>query len=303
VVPCVDGAEEERLKASLCKEANILCGADATVYELDPTSGRPFANVMRMRSAKIRDFVRVGEWAPNFEQVLYDDLLEMGADGVQDWLDQLARKHNIPRRPRQAAANTWDHLLQGLGKRLAKTFYYQGHCDSGGDSGGDSSSSSSSSDSPCGQQRATSGLCDFEACLSASELSTINSGLDPEAERLVGVRLVQSPPRVVQNCTCRSTRYFKGVKIPNADAHSAWQVDPKESLVRQSSSSSSEGGRSAAAAATKSHSGFDPCEKLQQIRSSSLGQAEGTWTRLRPAHERLWARLGCDGGGRSGGAH
>ena len=49
-------------------------------YELNPDTHRPFANILRMRSAKIKNFRNMQAWMPNVAHVRFEELL---ADGGQ----------------------------------------------------------------------------------------------------------------------------------------------------------------------------------------------------------------------------
>lgn len=59
-------------------------------YELNPDTNRPFANVIRMRSAKIKNFRNIQKWAPNVVKVRFEELIADGGRGSLSWIYELS---------------------------------------------------------------------------------------------------------------------------------------------------------------------------------------------------------------------
>eukprot|EP00613_Pedinella_sp_CCMP2098_P026079 CAMPEP_0171705316 /NCGR_PEP_ID=MMETSP0991-20121206/13126_1 /TAXON_ID=483369 /ORGANISM="non described non described, Strain CCMP2098" /LENGTH=661 /DNA_ID=CAMNT_0012294841 /DNA_START=41 /DNA_END=2027 /DNA_ORIENTATION=- len=64
-------------------------------YELNPDTQRPFANLVRMRSAKIKNFKNMQTWMPNVDHIRFEELLNDGGQGALDWLERVADKWGL----------------------------------------------------------------------------------------------------------------------------------------------------------------------------------------------------------------
>ena len=63
------------------------------LHERDPQTGSRFANVIRMRSAKIRDWESLREKAKNTAYITYEELL----DNPQRFIAEISEKFHVPR--------------------------------------------------------------------------------------------------------------------------------------------------------------------------------------------------------------
>eukprot|EP00752_Nemacystus_decipiens_P001324 g1314.t1 len=107
---------------------------DASIYELDP-EGQTYGNVYELRKAKIRDFNAVKLWAPYYEKILYEDMLE--GDGLKVWLKSLETIYGL-------SGNYKSVPNQELAKKMSTSrlymFYMNSnncvpHCRMGGSAG------------------------------------------------------------------------------------------------------------------------------------------------------------------------
>lgn len=64
-------------------------------YELNPDTQRPFANILRMRSAKIKNFRNLNTWMPNVASVRFEELLADGGQGSISWLYELSERWGL----------------------------------------------------------------------------------------------------------------------------------------------------------------------------------------------------------------
>ena len=67
-------------------------------YELNPDTSRPFANVIRLRSAKIKNFRNIQKFAPNVIHIRFEELLQDAGQGSLAWLEDLSKSWKLQRK-------------------------------------------------------------------------------------------------------------------------------------------------------------------------------------------------------------
>ena len=93
VLPCVSDKRIGRYLEAVRKPRGLM-----PVYEM-ADDGRPFKNVLALRTAKLRDFRAVATWAPRMEPVLHDALVAHPL-AVARWLQSIESKYGLRRRRR-----------------------------------------------------------------------------------------------------------------------------------------------------------------------------------------------------------
>lgn len=80
-----------------CPESpNFRSEYNPPFYELDPMTGRPFPNIMRLRSAKVRNFKLLGTWLMAVEHVRTEELISDHGRRALKWLLAFAQRWDIP---------------------------------------------------------------------------------------------------------------------------------------------------------------------------------------------------------------
>jgi len=116
---CIDNFSPER-------EVDFLCSTREFIYETahkDPVfSGDYYDGPYALREAKIRDFMAVPNWAPNFHTVQYEAILLGGYPGLVAFFDAIARMYQIKHDPK-----AYKKLVHSdSAASLSRTFYGSG---------------------------------------------------------------------------------------------------------------------------------------------------------------------------------
>jgi hypothetical protein len=65
------------------------------VYEMNPQNGLPYENVLDLRTAKIKDFLKLRSLAENVEYVKYEELIANDYQLADDWSIKLKEKYQL----------------------------------------------------------------------------------------------------------------------------------------------------------------------------------------------------------------